>query len=1606
MAMQTTPRGFGDILRGLTIVQDDDGFDEILGEIFRKAVAGSHKYLRKVPTGNPKHPWRYYYSLSSLGRGVEHGEEVSLGGNKTAKIVAHGEHGLTVQHDDGTKQDLTHDQWHDKMHEAHGDAYTAAVDKRARSWANAVYRHVPREILGDLKGTTDAERLADLRERAPEVYAKLESAFKRAGVTGDAAKGMVAWVLQRRGWSPDARAALLGAGTDMRHGAAVVRSYREVAAVAQTAAGSSGVTSEHVGAALEKKGIRASAGVSERVPAVGKPSDAVEQAQKKLADAEDSLARTDGKQISENTPLQRAVKEARAGLASAQADAAKPESPPASLSEALKQATTSTEAPAPAGQATTLRAPKYFESEEDTDAFKTRVSAALLAVPVGETVAFDVEGRKSPRTPTGLRRLADRTAPSGRVVSEFVNVFADGHTGLVQTVHSIVDEVAGAARPSLTMPSGPTDKPEPKPASLSAALKQATTSTKAEAPVSAAGNKLDAERVKGQATPTPRDADVGGKPMKQDKPDSEQAVEPDHDAKFHARVAQLAADKAAKTEADAAAKLESDRLLTRAVAGGASESQIRFLNSFGHKTTHGPGFALSDPRNLFDIRVAGPQNAEVDTLRRIAAERIRAEMAEGISSKRASLLIDAGKAAQSGNPRVLLAALGLSRADLQSPPANDAAAQAEKVARDARPDTIDADGISNKHSAADKAAILADDAKNGRPVDVPEAQPPAADKAPSGLGAALKAATGQGAESEPSNSTEAGSNPATDARAALAAKAGAKPVQSDEETARRKASYERLKQGHYLPEDKELQRQNGGKISDAPSDPKSKLHRSEGGAVSIIENHEDRTNHASEFVASSATTHEQAARNVGKILAKSDTPARRDLVADALKHAGSPHAADAVIRAALAQNKAEAEPAADPATDARAALAAKAGAKPVQEAETVANRNDRQHQELIGTYSRGLQEGKYKPEYVVDRIAESAKSTGVDEPTARADAEARVQKIMDAKAAPATAKPAPEKQSDLQRYAQRRLKEHDAGLGRASKEHVAAADRKHLEILAKGGAAPTAMNAGAQMLHESEHSAPEGRMQTKHAEIESGARLLHHMEEHDQKSKEFDAEMTAIEKRAGDKPTQGHVFEASDLVQKAEKANTEHHKNMVYNARMRNDGFADDETAHAAVKSLKERLGKLSSTYGEQHETRLHDLQGKLEALGARGQKGAVSSMSSDGERRPDVQGHVHKGLGITKDVENDHRGKQQTGYTLTHNGTGAFIGRSKNKAEVERLRGAMLATGVDWDKHKDVESLKGDQHWKHVAAVGKVSGHKGLEGIGPIHADTITHLESNVDKHLAQGPEPTPPKGGKPKAEPVAKSEPTPAPKVDPTPTNAADTAREALKAKSQEPAKATPAATGPDRPFHELHAPVDAAFEHVKKAHGGIRLSAHPGEMAEQARVYDEAHAKWADAKAKFVQEAEGHTKGSQRGAVRKEGELQDAAIHMYKHEAEPLPASSNARERQLMEQGRSNHTKRLRDAFEGLRSRHQAAVVKEAAKGYLKAHEKEHGSAPEGHTKAERAYLKAKAGGEWEGRAQDAYADALKDESGNYDRPLAQQKFTEFHARMKAQEDAKKG
>lgn len=211
------------------------------------------KYTKRVPYTDSKgrKRYRYYYAESAIARDVKEGEQLRLGKRlvTVGKIDADGT--VHLRYPDGSDHPVKGDDWAGFMTRYYGPRYSHWAAKRAEQSINAVLRLVPKEMLKDLKGDTDAQRLADLKQRAPKVYEKLSKAFNRAGVNPERAKRVVSQTLEARGWEPEARAAVLGNVLSKRTDA---RRVSEIIRGAENLAGGGRVKPEHVGSVTELTG--------------------------------------------------------------------------------------------------------------------------------------------------------------------------------------------------------------------------------------------------------------------------------------------------------------------------------------------------------------------------------------------------------------------------------------------------------------------------------------------------------------------------------------------------------------------------------------------------------------------------------------------------------------------------------------------------------------------------------------------------------------------------------------------------------------------------------------------------------------------------------------------------------------------------------------------------------------------------------------------------------------------------------------------------------------------------------------------------------------------------------------------------------------------------------------------------------------------------------------------------------------------------------------------------------------------------------------------------------------------------------------------------------
>jgi hypothetical protein len=231
-------------------------FADLVGDILWKAR--STKYCRREPTGNPKRPWRYYYGDdcgTAAARGLKTGDIVAMGAHKV-EVVEAKDGTITFKAVDGDKffgRDPAVFESHEvsAMFAKHfGASYQRSADRRARQAVNAVLRHVPANLLAELEGT-DAERLEQLKLRAPDIHKRLSRAFTQAGVDLSQARRVIVDTLGAQGWDTEARAALIGNLLNKR-GAWLAHNYRRaISAAGNLRTSGETVSATHVQAAID-----------------------------------------------------------------------------------------------------------------------------------------------------------------------------------------------------------------------------------------------------------------------------------------------------------------------------------------------------------------------------------------------------------------------------------------------------------------------------------------------------------------------------------------------------------------------------------------------------------------------------------------------------------------------------------------------------------------------------------------------------------------------------------------------------------------------------------------------------------------------------------------------------------------------------------------------------------------------------------------------------------------------------------------------------------------------------------------------------------------------------------------------------------------------------------------------------------------------------------------------------------------------------------------------------------------------------------------------------------------------------------------------------------
>ena len=168
----------------------------------------------------------------------------------------------------GETKAVSRNEWHQMMQGEFGDAYVESMDKGARAFGRALYKHIPAEMLhfdpafDQIRNSGDTAQIVSfLKNSTNGVYQgagkKLERALKSAGVYDEGmAKELIGFTLTRRGWSPEAKAALLGAAMSGYETARIAKNYKKIALMAEKAAGRGTVTDATIAKILRDPGMK------------------------------------------------------------------------------------------------------------------------------------------------------------------------------------------------------------------------------------------------------------------------------------------------------------------------------------------------------------------------------------------------------------------------------------------------------------------------------------------------------------------------------------------------------------------------------------------------------------------------------------------------------------------------------------------------------------------------------------------------------------------------------------------------------------------------------------------------------------------------------------------------------------------------------------------------------------------------------------------------------------------------------------------------------------------------------------------------------------------------------------------------------------------------------------------------------------------------------------------------------------------------------------------------------------------------------------------------------------------------------------------------------
>ena len=201
-------------------------------EFLAKARTG-HKYIKRVATGNPRRPWRYFYNDAAVAHDAQAGERLNTKTGGKLDVVKVEDGKVHVRDEAGQHHALEAHELHERMFAAHTEAAERLATKAAAEWAKA---------RGTATGTP-AEHL--------------HAALKSAGLGHVAAVSLARFVESRPGWSDAARRTLADAVSHSgRKPRTVADNLRQIVSGAEnlrTARRAKQVTPAHVAEAVEKR---------------------------------------------------------------------------------------------------------------------------------------------------------------------------------------------------------------------------------------------------------------------------------------------------------------------------------------------------------------------------------------------------------------------------------------------------------------------------------------------------------------------------------------------------------------------------------------------------------------------------------------------------------------------------------------------------------------------------------------------------------------------------------------------------------------------------------------------------------------------------------------------------------------------------------------------------------------------------------------------------------------------------------------------------------------------------------------------------------------------------------------------------------------------------------------------------------------------------------------------------------------------------------------------------------------------------------------------------------------------------------------------------------